>query len=476
VTVLALDQGTSGTKAMVHDGETVQAVVELPVTVTYLDGGGVEVDPHLLLETLLEAGRRAVREAGDPPLSAVALANQGETVLAWDPITGQPLSAAIVWQDRRAEGICQELRPRAELIAARTGLVLDPYFSAPKMTWVRRHVTEHGIVTTTDAWLVHQLTGELVTDVSTASRSLLLDIDRVCWDQELLEIFGLEAEILPRLVANDEVVGSTTAFGSNIPVGGLIVDQQAALAAQGCLEAGTAKCTIGTGAFVLGNTGRRPVRSRSGLTTSVAWSVAGATAYCLDGQAYTAGSAIAWLVSTGLLSNAESLDAECADTTGGAVFVPGLAGLAAPWWSAAPCGAILGLTLATQGGQIVRAVVEGLACQIAALVAELDHDSGSSVERLPVDGGLTRSAVLMQALADLLQRPVDCYASPHATALGAAAMGRLSVETDVSLSEAVGRNQPAVSFEPTWSRDKADEAMSSWRSAVAAVLVREGNG
>jgi glycerol kinase len=208
----------------------------------------------------------------------------------------------------------------------------------------------------------------------------------------------------------------------------------------------------------------------------VAWSLAGGTAYCLDGQAYTAGAAIAWLVSTGLLGSAASLDAECADTAGGALFVPGLAGLAAPWWSSAPCGAILGLTLATQRGHIVRAVVEGLACQIAALVAEFDRDSGAAVGRLPVDGGLTRSSVLMQALADLLQRPVDCYRSPHATALGAAAMGRLSVEPDLSLSEAVGRNEPAVTFEPIWPQDRAHEVMSSWRSAVAAALLREGNG
>ena len=260
MSVLAIDQGTSGTKAIVVDDAGVfRAVVEVPVRPVYLEGGGVEQDPAGLLASVLEAGRRACAAAG-LPIDAVALANQGETVLAWDPRTGRPLSQAIVWQDNRSAGICEDLSPHASLIARRTGLVLDPYFSAPKMTWLRRNVTREGVVTTTDAWLVHHLTGAFVSDVTTASRSLVLDLDTTRWDPELLGIFGLEGEPLPRLVGCDEVVGTTSAFGPDIPVVGLIVDQQAALLAEACLEPGMAKFTYGTGAFLLASTGMDAVR------------------------------------------------------------------------------------------------------------------------------------------------------------------------------------------------------------------------
>ncbi len=473
MTVLAIDQGTSGTKGLVRDGETVLAVVELPVRPRYLEGGGVEVDAGELLDTVLEAGRQALSQAGDPVVSVVSLANQGESVLAWEEGSGTPLTPVIVWQDRRAEDVCAELRPHAELVAARTGLVLDSYFSAPKMTWLRRELTADGVVTTTDTWLIRQLTGEFVTDATTASRSLLLDIDTLAWDPQLLDVFALSGESLPRIVRNDEVVGSTTAFGGSVLVGGLIVDQQAALAAQRCLQPGTAKCTYGTGAFLLANTGDTAVRSGTGLTTSAAWSLADGNVYCLDGQAYTVGSAVRWLVSLGLLTAAEQLDQECADTSGGATFVPGLAGMAAPWWTAEASGALVGMGLATERGHLVRAVVEGLACQVAALVRQVETDSEELMSRLRVDGGLTRSAALMQAQADLLQIPIDCYPSPHATALGAAAMGRLSVEAGLTLAEAVDQWEPSASYEPRWSPDRAAETMAGWQSTVGAVLSLE---
>jgi glycerol kinase len=473
VTVLAIDQGTSGTKGLVHDGEKVLAVVELPVRPRYLEGGGVEVDPWELLDTVLQAGRAALAEAGNPALSAVALANQGETVLAWDPHSREPLSQALVWQDRRAEQVCDRLRQHADLVAARTGLVLDSYFSAPKMAWLREHVTTDGVVTTTDSWLVHQLTGELVTDATTASRSLLLDIDTLAWDRELVELFGLGGEELPRVVRNDEVVGATDAFGAVVPVGGLIVDQQAALAAQRCLIPGEAKCTYGTGAFLLANTGEVAVRSTHGLTTSAAWSLEDGGAYCLDGQVYTVGSAVRWLISVGMLSAAENLDAECGRDTGGATFVPGLAGLAAPWWSAEPSGAFLGMGLATGREHLVRAVVEGLACQVASLVRQVEAETGAPIRRLRVDGGLTRSRALMQAQADLLQIPIDCYPSPHATALGTAAMARLSTGDAATLAEAVDDWSAAACYEPQWSADRAGETLTGWGTAVDTVLSRK---
>ena len=268
MTVLAIDQGTSGTKAIVVDPERgVCGVAEVPVHPRYLDGGGVEQDPDELLESVLTAGRTAVTQAGTR-IDAVSLANQGETVLAWDADTGRPLSQAIVWQDRRAEPLCAALAEHAARFAAETGLVLDPYFSAPKMAWLRRNVETGGVVTTSDTWLLHQLTGEFVTDATTASRSLAIGLGATEWDRELLTLFGLGDERMPDIAANDVVVGVTSAFGRETPVGGIVVDQQAALLAEGCLDAGTAKCTFGTGAFLLANTGVEAVRSASGLTTS----------------------------------------------------------------------------------------------------------------------------------------------------------------------------------------------------------------
>jgi glycerol kinase len=470
VAILAIDQGTSGTKALVHDGDQVLAVVERPVQPRYLAGGGVELDPRELLDSVLAAGRAAVAQAGDPALEMVALANQGESVLAWNPADGSALSPVIVWQDRRAEEICQELAPQAETIAERTGLVLDPYFSGPKMTWIRRHVATEGVVTTTDSWLVHHLTGAFVTDATTASRSLLLDIDSLAWNPTLLTLFGLSDERTPAVVANDEVVGHTGHFGGDVPVGGLIVDQQAALAAQRCLTPGDAKCTYGTGAFLLANTGDRAVRSASGITSSAAWWLAKERAYCLDAQAYTLGSAFRWLTDLGVLSDPVSLDTQCADDTDGVVFVPGLAGMASPWWSTDATGALLGMSLSTGAGQVVRAVVDGLASQVAVLAGLVGRETGVPLTRLRVDGGLTRSRVLMQAQADLLQVPVDCYPSPHATALGAVAMGRLAADSGLTLDEAVPTWAPSVTYEPRWSADRAAASLAAWEAGVDMAL------
>jgi glycerol kinase len=269
VRVLALDQGTSGTKAIVLDDGVVVASAEEPVRPAYLPDGRVEQDPGALLESVRSTGSRAVAAAGGG-IDAVALANQGETVLAWDPATGAPLTTAIVWQDNRAESVCADLAEHRDRVAELTGLVLDPYFSAPKMAWVRRHLTGDGVVTTTDAWLLHALTGDYVTDVTTASRSLVLDLDTATWSPELLEVFGLGAERLPRLVACDETVGTTSMFGGDVPVVGLLVDQQAALLAQDCREPGETKCTYGTEVVrpACDRTGAAPVAVRRSAPTA----------------------------------------------------------------------------------------------------------------------------------------------------------------------------------------------------------------
>lgn len=466
-TVLAIDQGTSGTKAVVVDGAgEVLGLSEVTVRPHYLSGGGVEQDPQALLDSVLQAGRFAVSQAG-VDVDVVTIANQGETVLAWDPVTGTPRSNMIVWQDRRAESVCAELREHGEEIAGKTGLVLDPYFSAPKQAWLRRNVTTEGVVTTSDSWLLHQLTGEFVTDATTASRSLVLDIDSGTWDPKLLDLFGLGDERLPEVVACDQVIGTTNAFGGTAQVGGLIVDQQAALVAERCLAPGEAKCTFGTGAFLLANTGRDAVRSTSGLSSSIAWRAGGHDTYCLDGQVYTAASAVRWLQQLTFIDTAADLDRVAADDPEDVLCVPALAGLAAPWWRPDAKAILNGMTLSTTSGHLVRAVLDGIAAQVAQLALCVEGDLGRALTRLRVDGGLTQSRVLMQAVADLLQIPVDVYPSQHATPLGAAALARVAVTNGLSLEDAIVDWKPSTVFEPQWSADRAAAFNARW-AAVAS--------
>ncbi|MGZ9935248.1 FGGY family carbohydrate kinase [Streptomyces sp. NC-S4] len=470
--VLAVDQGTSGTKALVVC--PVRGVIgsgSAPVRPRYLPGGRVEVTPGELLDSVVDAGRAALAAAGEP-VAAVGLANQGETVLAWDPATGEPLTDAIVWQDRRAEGLCTELAAHETLLRETTGLPLDPYFAAPKMAWIRRHLTRRGVVTTSDVWLVHRLTGAFVTDAATAGRTQLLDLDTTRWSDAALDAFGLTGERLPEVVDADTHVGATTAFGPELPLTGLLVDQQAALLAQRVTEPGSAKCTYGTGAFLLAQTGPRPLRSTSGLVGCVAWRLAGRTSYCLDGQVYTAASAVRWLTDLGVISGAADIDTVGGRVpdAGGVTFVPALAGLAAPWWRGDLRGSVTGLGLDTTAGHLVRALCDGVAAQVAELADAAATDLGAPLTTLRVDGGLTRSALLMQAQADLLGIPVEVSALPDVTALGVGAVARLGSDPSLTVAEAVPEWKPSAVYEPRADAAQAAERRARFRAAVSALL------
>ncbi|MEU1014212.1 FGGY family carbohydrate kinase [Streptomyces sp. NPDC005898] len=472
--VLAVDQGTSGTKALVVCPERgVIGSGTAEVRPRHLPGGLVEVDPAELLTSVVDAGRRALAEAGEP-VAAVGLANQGETVLAWDPDSGRPLTTALVWQDRRAASLCAELAEHAEELRHLTGLPLDPYFAAPKMAWIRRHLTRRGVVTTSDAWLVHRLTGAFVTDAATAGRTQLLDLDDVTWSPRALELYGLTEERLPRVVDAAGPVGTTTAFGPEIPLTGLLVDQQAALLAQRVTEPGSAKCTYGTGAFLLAQTGGRPRRGDSGLVSCVAWRLGGKTDYCLDGQVYTAASAVRWLTDLGVIGGGEDIDpvGGAVPDAGGVTFVPALAGLAAPWWRGDLRGSLTGLGLDTGAGHVVRALCEGIAAQVASLADAVAADLGGPLTSLRVDGGLTRSTLLMQSQADLLQLPVEVSALPDATALGVAALARIGLDPALPVAEAAPAWRPAATYEPRIGPDEAAARLAGFRSAVAALMER----
>ncbi|HEY7857668.1 MAG TPA: FGGY family carbohydrate kinase [Candidatus Nanopelagicales bacterium] len=470
--ILAIDQGTSGTKAVVFCPERgIIATGEAPVRPRYGAGDQVEQDPAELLASVLDAGRQAVAAAAEP-IAALGLANQGETVLAWDRSTGSPLSDAVVWQDRRSQTVCDELSAAAGRLAEITGLPLDPYFAAPKLAWLRRHVTRDGVVTTSDAWLVHQLTGAFVTDASTASRTMLLDLDSTQWSTEATDLFGLGEEELPAVVDAAGTFGETTAFGASIPLTGLLVDQQAALLAEGCLDEGSAKCTYGTGAFLLANTGLVPRRSRAGLVSCVAWRLAGVPTYCLDGQVLTVGSAVRWLTDLGVIGGAQDIDAMGATVAdaGGVTFVPAFAGLAAPSWRGDVRAAMVGLSLATTPGHLVRALCDGVCAEIAGLAVAVGADLGHRLTSLRVDGGLTRSRLLMQTQADLLQLPVEVYAGADATALGVAAAARIGLDPGLPPADALPSWQPESVYEPAISADAAAERLGSYDAVVRRLL------
>ena len=470
--VLAIDQGTSATKALLLCPERgLLGQGSAPVHPRPTADGGVEQDPLELLDSVLAAGRQALDAAGEPA-GALGFANQGETVLTWSRETGRPSSPAISWQDRRAAAVCDRLAAtgEAEKLTAVTGLPVDPYFAAPKMTWLRERGFTDGVVTTTDSWLLHRLTGAFVTDAATASRTLLLDLDAADWSDPACSAFRLDLAHLPDVVDCAGPIGETTAFGDPLPVTGLAVDQQAALFAQACFAAGEAKCTYGTGAFLLATVGTAPVRSTAGLSASVAWRLGEGTTYCLDGQAYTAGAAVRWLGELGLIDAAEDLDrlGGAVPDTGGAVFVPGLAGLGAPQWRPLARGSFTGLSLGTGREHLVRAVVEGLAAQVAVLANAVAADLGRPLSCLRVDGGLTRSRLLMQLQADLLQVPVERHASADATALGVAALARLGTGEAASVEKAVGPVVPVERVEPRIGADEAAERLARFEAAVCA--------
>jgi glycerol kinase len=479
VNVLAIDQGTSATKALVvgANGE-VMGAAECPVHPSAAGDGAVEQDPAELLASVIAAGRAALARAG-VVVHAVGLANQGETVLVRDRSTGEPLTTALSWQDRRAVSVTAGMEAHRDRLAELTGLPLDPYFSAPKMAWLRRNRSGDGVVTTTDTWLVHALTGRFVTDVTTASRSMVLDLDRRTWSEEAASAFGLDVAGLPDVVGCAGDFGTTAAFGPPLPLTGLAVDQQAALVGEGCLATGEAKCTYGTGAFLLVTTGPAARRSSHGLSASVAWEVPGSVAYCLDGQSYTAGAAVSWLVGMGLLGSADEMDAVAASVpdTGGVTMVPALAGLGAPYWRPSATGTIEGLGLHTTPAHVVRATLEGLAAQVAVLAAAAADDLDGPLVELRVDGGLTRSTFLMQHQADLLQVPLEVFASPDATALGVAALARHGLDGGGPDGLDVPRPEPAARFEPRVTAGRAAGLLERFREAAdGAVAASERTG
>ncbi len=486
--VIALDQGTTSSRAILFDraGNAV-SVAQYPFEQHYPQPGWVEHDPMDILETQYHALGAAFERSGiaGADIAGIGITNQRETTLVWDRKTGEPVYNAIVWQCRRTADITDRLAADGMTgqILRTTGLVLDPYFSGTKIKWILDNVpgvrvrAEAGelLFGTVDSWLIWNLTGEHVTDYSNASRTMLFDIDRLCWDEDMCKMLGVPMSMLPRAVPNAQVYGriKTGIRGleqlAGVPVCGAAGDQQAALLGQGCIMPGQAKNTYGTGCFTLMNVGERSPRSRNGLLTSVGWQIGGKTAYAVEGSVFNAGSSIQWLRDElGLISTAHECDieAEKVPDTGGAYVVSAFTGLGAPWWDPRARGAVLGITRGTGKAHICRAVLEGIAYQVADLLSLMESDGGYKMDVLRVDGGASVSDFLMQFQADVLQRPIDRPRSVETTALGAAFLAGLSAGVWTGLEDVQALRATDRQFTPAIDQARASMLMDGWHRAV----------
>ena len=468
--IVAIDQGTSGTKALVI-GESGEVLSRGYAHLDLQHGapGVSECAAEDLWQSIVKAVQQALAGCTEK-ITAVGLANQGESILAWDKNNGAALSQVIIWQDSRSASLCDERRAHSDLILAKSGLALDPYFVAPKMVWLRDRVPT-GVITTTDTWIIARLTGKFVTDVSTASRTLLFDLHTRSWSTELADIWGLDVADLPELINNDFVIGEICHPDleelRGVVLAGAMVDQPAALLAENCFAPGQAKCTYGTGAFLLTNIGAAPKISAHGLATSLAWNIRGESAYYLDGQVFTAATAVQWLVDNDLLASAEAIDS--LPDARGVMAAPGFAGYGAPLWKPHATASIAGLTLSHGKGEIARAMVDGIAAQVADLLGAIAAD-GVAVKELRVDGGLTQSHTLMQMQADLAQVNIEVYPHPDATAMGVANLAAMATNSALNLGDFASTWKPSERYSPTWSADRAQSYLTKWRTLPANAM------
>jgi glycerol kinase len=485
--ILALDQGTSGSTALVIDADgavRARGYAELPQH--YPRPGWVEHDPGEIWASVGEAASRALAEAGvtGGEVAAVGITNQRETVVVWDRTTGAPIHPAIVWQCRRTAATCDELRARGveSLVRERTGLVLDAYFSGTKIGWLLDHVpgarrrAERGELAfgTVDAWLVWKLTAGRVhaTDATNASRTLLLDLRSVDWDAEMLALLGVPRELLPSVVDSSGVCAESSDVGwlaAGVPIAGIAGDQQAALFGQACYAPGDAKNTYGTGCFALLNTGADPVASGHGLLTTVAWRLDGRTTYALEGSVFIAGAAVQWLRDgLGLVAHAAETQAlaESVGDTGGVYFVPAFVGLGAPYWDAYARGTIVGLTRGTTRAHLVRATLESIAYQSRDVLEAMAGDAKVALRALKVDGGAVANDFLCQFQADVLDAAVVRPGVIETTAMGAAFLAGLGSGFWRSLDELASRQTTERTFTPRLDPTTRARRYEGWRRAV----------
>ncbi|WP_340085202.1 glycerol kinase GlpK [Siminovitchia sp. FSL H7-0308] len=489
--ILAIDQGTTSTRAILfnHNGETVN-ISQREFTQYFPSPGWVEHDAIEIWGSVLAVIAACLTEVGVKPsqVAGIGISNQRETAVVWDKDTGQPIYHAIVWQSRQTEGICNALKEQnlEETFRKKTGLLIDPYFSGTKVKWIldnvegAREKAKAGklLFGTIDTWLIWKLSGGAVhvTDFSNASRTLMYNIHTLEWDQELLDILGISRSMLPEVRPSSEVYAKTVPehfFDQEIPIASAAGDQQAALFGQACFEKGMAKNTYGTGCFMLMNTGEKPVTSKHGLLTTIAWRVGGKLEYALEGSIFVAGSAIQWL-RDGLQIIKDTPSSETyaskVESTDGVYVVPAFVGLGTPYWDSDVRGAVFGLTRGTTKEHFIRATLESLAYQTKDVLLSMEADSGISLKKLRVDGGAVRNNFLMQFQSDLLRVAVERPKINETTALGTAYLAGLAVGFWKDQEEIGKRWALDEKFHPEMAEERADRLYAGWQTAVRAAM------
>ncbi|MBW0001492.1 MAG: glycerol kinase GlpK [Verrucomicrobia bacterium] len=482
--LLALDQGTTSSRALVLESSgKVVAVAQLEFTQIFPQPGWVEHDPNEIWSSQIGVAADAIARAGirAGDIAAIGITNQRETTLVWDRRTGQPVHNAIVWQDRRTAGMCDQLRAKGltQTVQQKTGLVIDAYFSGTKLAWMLDNVpgarerAERGELAfgTVDTWLIWKLTeGRVhVTDETNASRTMLFDIHARRWDEELLKALNIPASVLPQVKSSSEVYGETAGSMAGVPIAGIAGDQQSALFGQMCHKPGMAKNTYGTGCFLLMNTDTEAVPSKNKLLTTIGWRRNDRTTYALEGSVFIAGAVVQWLRDGLKLirasSEVEALAAQVPDN-GGVYLVPAFAGLGAPHWDAYARGAIVGLTRGATNAHVARAALEGIAYQVADLLFAMEADSGIQLKELRVDGGASANNLLLQFQADLLGIPVVRAKNPETTALGSAYLAGLAVGMYKSPDEIAAQWASDRTFEPNMAESEKNRLRQEWSKAL----------
>lgn len=482
--ILALDQGTTSSRAIIFDVDGhIVSVSQKEFRQVYPELGWVEHDALEIWQSQKEVAGEAIIKAGITAgeIACIGITNQRETAVVWDRETGKPVCNAIVWQDRRTAGFCDELNRNgySEMIFSRTGLVIDSYFSATKVKWILDHVpgarkkAEAGKLAfgTIDAWLLWNFTGGKVhvTDVTNASRTMLFNIHEMKWDEDLLRLFNIPASLLPQVKSSSEVYATTGLFGAEIPVSGIAGDQQAATFGQCCVKPGMVKNTYGTGCFILANTGSKPVRSQNKLLTTVAWQIGGETTYALEGSIFVGGAIVQWLRDgLGLIKSSPEVEqlARSVSDNGGIYLVPALTGLGTPHWDPHARGMVIGITRGTTAGHIARAALEGIAYQTWDVLKAMEADAGIRVSELRVDGGAAANDFLMQFQSDILQRTVVRPKILETTALGAAYLAGLAVGCWENTDEICRRQEADQNFKPALEQEQADKLVARWQEAL----------
>ena len=486
--ILALDQGTSSSRAIVfdHDGN-IRSTAQMEFTQYFPQPGWVEHNPMEIWSSEAAVIAEAISKIGinGKDIAAIGITNQRETTIVWDAETGVPVHNAIVWQDRRTSAFCDELKARGlvDKIREKTGLIIDAYFSGTKIKWILDNVPgarEKALAGqlrfgTVDSWLVWQLTrGEVhVTDVTNASRTMLFNIHTLEWDQELLDLLGIPASMMPAVKSSSEVYGhtKTTIFAHEVPIAGIAGDQQSALFGQMCIEPGSVKNTYGTGCFLLMNTGSKPILSQNNLLTTVAWKIGDCVNYALEGSIFVGGSVVQWLRDgLGIIRSSSEIEALAASVpdNGGVYFVPALTGMGAPYWDQYAHGVICGITRGTTSAHIARAALEGIAFQTMDIVHAMEKDAGVPLTELKVDGGASRNNLMMQFQADILGACVVRPQVTETTAMGACYLAGLAVGYWNSLDEIKAQWQVERCFQPTG--EDMSAARKGWADAIGRTI------